>query len=165
MKLENDALAQIVTRILQSPKYRGKGIQPDTVRDLILKDAPNYNSSKELTKSVRRKLHNIVASYLGESDYKALTEKWLNIKEPSPDSLLTRTLCLDILSQHASTKERIPTLEFFYTKSLKSQAHPIAFSTGMRSSPTDSSSCTCRFQPGIMLMTSFNPDKLHQPVF
>lgn len=116
MKLENDALAQIVTRILQSPKYRGKGIQPDTVRDLILKDAPNYNSSKELTKSVRRKLHNIVAPYLGEPDYKALTEKWLNIKGPSPDSPLTRTLCLDILSQHASTKERIPTLESFYAQ-------------------------------------------------
>jgi len=116
MKLDNDQIVQMIDRILTSPKYRDKGIHPDTIRDLITQEAPHSNSSKILLKSVRRKLHNIIAPYLGEPDYEELAACLSGIERPSLDSSQLKTFCLEVLSQHASTAERMPHLESFYNQ-------------------------------------------------
>ncbi len=139
MKLENDQITQMTEKILGTPKYRGKGIPAETISDLIIKEAPNHSSAKLLLKSVKRKLHNIVAPYLGEPNYEKLAEQLNNIKETEPSSPQIHALSLEILSQHASTAERIPNLESFYEQifqitgkpgsvlDLASGLHPVGF--------------------------------------
>jgi 16S rRNA (guanine(1405)-N(7))-methyltransferase len=104
-----------VGKVLSAPKYRNLGIPEDTIRSLyevVLADA-NVKNQKEAEKLVRRKLHNIMATYLGDPDYPEL-EKQLEavFAKDDPDSV--KTLCREQLLIHASTAERIPLLNTFY---------------------------------------------------
>ena len=132
-------LEALIKRILDTKKYRDSGLNPDTILDLILQEAPHQSSSKKLLKSVKRKLHNIVAPYLGESDYEALRETLKQIKNTSPDSPEIKSFCEGVLSEHASTAERLPYMEAFYNQlfqhtgvphtvlDLACGLHPLAF--------------------------------------
>jgi len=116
MKAENINLKEMIDSILASRKYRGLGLNPKTIEDIIRHEAPKHNSWKHLRKSVRRKLHNVVAPYLGELDYDALSKELVHIKDPSPDSATIRTFCRKVLSRHASTAERLPYMSEFYAR-------------------------------------------------
>lgn len=106
--MENDP----VEEILASKKYRSLGIPPETVRDLLEKELPHYRSRKDALKVVRQKLHNIVASYLGEIDFAAAAKQLEQAARAEPAE--TRRVCLELLGSHLSTRERIPHLETFY---------------------------------------------------
>lgn len=104
---------QAVERILNSAKYRGLGIPPETVADLFAQEEGKYTSTRELEKAVRQKLHNVMAVYLGDPDYSkaadALTEAW---HQGGTQAL--KPVCRQLLETHASTRERLPLLETFY---------------------------------------------------
>jgi 16S rRNA (guanine(1405)-N(7))-methyltransferase len=85
---------------------------------------PKQNSQKSVLKSVRRKLHNIVAPYLGEPDYAAYSAKLSKIRDSSLQSNELRSFCLEILSEHASTKERIPFHSQFYSELFQEVGKP-----------------------------------------
>ncbi|MDF1519556.1 MAG: hypothetical protein RQ728_00990 [Brevefilum sp.] len=104
----------LIKRILDMKKYRDSGLNPDTIRDLILQEAPHQTSSKKLLKFVKRKLHNIVAPYLGEPDYEKLRDELKQIINTTPDSPEIKSFCETVLSEHASTAERLPYMEAFY---------------------------------------------------
>jgi 16S rRNA (guanine(1405)-N(7))-methyltransferase len=114
MNLNSDQREALLTRVLHSRKYREAGLNPETVQALIDQEAPRQTTEKALYKEVRRKLHNIVAPYLGEPDYAALTARLDAIEDTSLGSPELRAFCLDVLGEHASTAERIPHLEAFY---------------------------------------------------
>ena len=102
-----------IQNILQSKKYRDLGIPEQTVRDLLQKELQKGRSQKKAIKIVRGKLHNIMAPYLGDPDY----EEGIRLLEEafqggSQESI--RAVCTQLLSSHASTRERIPILENFY---------------------------------------------------
>jgi len=84
MNDQEDLLVELRERILKSRKYRQLGLNPDTVADLIRGELKDNTSEKILRKNVRRKLHNIVAPYLGELDYSALSEQ---LDQMGPTSL------------------------------------------------------------------------------
>jgi 16S rRNA (guanine(1405)-N(7))-methyltransferase len=114
MNLTNDDINTLINRILDSRKYRNAGIHPETIRDLFFHELHQHSSEKSLLKAVRRKLHNIVAPYLGEPDYGLLTDRLHMIKEFTLESKQLRAFCLEVLGKHASTAERIPYLADFY---------------------------------------------------
>lgn len=116
MNADDLNLQKMIGDILDSRKYRGLGLNPGTVEDLIRREAPKHDSQKRLNKSVRRKLHNIVAPYLGEPDYEAFSTELLGISDPSPNSPVLRDLCRKVLSEHASTAERLPYMANFYAR-------------------------------------------------
>lgn len=99
---------EILDQIFLMKKYRDLGLNPDTVLDLIEQEALRQPSLKALNKAVRRKLHNIVAPYLGEPDYTLLNGRLEAISESSLDSPEIQVLSKDVLREHASTAERIP---------------------------------------------------------
>lgn len=99
--------------ILQSKKYRDLGIPEDTLRDLLEKEVSKGRSLKEADKNVRQKLHNIMAPYLGDPDY-AEAEILLEDAFRSGSEQNIQQTCSNILSAHASTRERIPFLAEFY---------------------------------------------------
>jgi len=115
--IENEAeIQRMIESILDSRKYRRLGVNPATIQDLILQEIQNHKPSKHLLKTVRRKLHNIVAPYLGELDYPFLSKQLLDIQNPSPFSPEILTFCRKVLAGHASTAERLPHLREFYTR-------------------------------------------------
>lgn len=104
----------IIAEILNSRKYRGLNLPEDTLRDLLEREMPRHRSGKDADKAVRQKLHNIIAPYLGDPDYPAAHES-LAAAFATHDPNQIETACLDLLSAHASTRERIPHMRSFYS--------------------------------------------------
>ncbi len=106
-------LQALVVEILNSRKYRHLGIPPETVEDLLTQELGRSRGQKEAVKETRKKLHNIVAPYLGDPDF-SQAEKELERAILSQDEREIKATCYNLLSEHASTHERLPILEQFY---------------------------------------------------
>jgi 16S rRNA (guanine(1405)-N(7))-methyltransferase len=110
---EADAL---IASILSSRKYRSLGIPAETLRDLIRQEQERggqVHPPKEIEQAVREKLHNIVATYLGDPDYAAASER-LDAAFAEGDPQQVKLECRALLGTHASTRERLSGLEEFY---------------------------------------------------
>ena len=120
--LSDPDLTNIARSILQSKKYRDLNIPLDTITDLIRQESI-VNNEKAAIKSARKKLHQIIASYLGDPPYEKsineLTAAFQSLDEPT-----IRAACLGILSQHASTRERMMILDTFYSEIFKVSGVP-----------------------------------------
>ena len=86
MKVENQLIQELVGQILNTRKYRHLGLNQATIEDLVRQEALQQGSQKAILKAVRRKLHNIVAPYLGQPDYPALTKELYKIEDFALDS-------------------------------------------------------------------------------
>ncbi|MDO9086621.1 MAG: hypothetical protein Q7U53_10475 [Anaerolineaceae bacterium] len=111
-QISNEVILQYVKEILNSPKYRSIDIPEDLIESLYLQEEPHHKRLQDLHKAVRKKLHNIVAPYLGDPDYKQASIDITNAFNLNQEAV--RTVCTDILNSHASTKERQPFLGKFY---------------------------------------------------
>ncbi|HEY60411.1 MAG TPA: hypothetical protein G4N92_06990 [Anaerolineae bacterium] len=109
----NPDIRNLADEILQSRKYRGLGIPIETVMDLLQQELKRHISQKQVLRVVRRKLHQIMAPYLGDLDY-AQARQQLEGAFQTQDEVKIRLLCRDLLSQHISTHERLPNLSGFY---------------------------------------------------
>jgi 16S rRNA (guanine(1405)-N(7))-methyltransferase len=106
---ELESLAQ---EIRLSNKYKDLDLPLETIRDLILQEMPHYRQIKDVQQVVKKKLHNIVALYLGDPDYPTAQQEIRIAFDTGEDSV--RECCLSLLSMHASTRERLPILANFY---------------------------------------------------
>lgn len=102
-----------IEQILSSRKYRHLGIPAETVRDLLEKEHASGASPKEALKNAKHKLHNLMAPYLGDPDYPA-AQAALQAAFAQPDPQAVRQVCWDLMSAHASTRERLPHLDGLY---------------------------------------------------
>ncbi len=103
----------LVKELLTLKKYRDINLPEITVRDLLSKELPLHRNPKEAIKAVKKKLHNIVAPYLGDPDYTGVGLA-LEGAVHSGDPLAIKNICSSILTTHASTLERLPFLDRFY---------------------------------------------------
>lgn len=102
-------LEEIVSEVLSSPKF--KGICPEVVQRtaeevLRRKEA----SKKDLTKTVKRKLHQIYGAFLSHQTYTKAQHLILSLERGAELKEVSRSL----LSLHTSTAERLPYYEQFY---------------------------------------------------
>lgn len=108
-----EVFAALQAEIAASRKYRRLMLPEETLRDLLAQEFAHYSNRKAVIQSVREKLHNIIAPYLGDPDYPA-AQAMLQAAFASENANAVRQFCLSMLSSHASTRERIPLLEHFY---------------------------------------------------
>ncbi len=109
----DDFVSQLITRVSESRKYRHLGIPRATLNDLVEKAVNAHVDPRLVEKAVRHKLHNLVAPYLGDPDYEAMRQALSEL----PQDLHAPAVmdwCLQLLTSHASTRERIPLNETFY---------------------------------------------------
>ena len=134
-------LDQLIQAVLSSPKY--KTVCPDLVEHLGQQELAKRRSLKEAVKAVKNKLHQIGGAYLAEKMlYAAWLDELQVAQSPHPVAGATplshwergkdegflppaaheigplsnlRPVCARILSHHASTRERLPILDQFYT--------------------------------------------------
>jgi 16S rRNA (guanine(1405)-N(7))-methyltransferase len=108
-----EKLAQLVASVRRSPKYAQ--IAPTLVERIAREELEKRTDFAECTKAVRSRLHQLTGAYLpAKIDY----AQWsILFRDPTQDKL---GLCRRILRLHASTAERLPFLEDFYTTCLAS---------------------------------------------
>src|SRR5436305_2005994 len=110
---EFSQLDQLIEAVLTSSKY--KSICRDFVRSVGSRELAKRHNLKEAVKATKNKLHQVGGAYLdGEVRYSV----WLDeFKQAclSGDREQIRQACTRIMRHHASTRERVPVLEEFYT--------------------------------------------------
>ena len=113
--MSDDPLEPIIQELLSSRKYKGIDLPAVTVRDLLVKELPNYRSQKDAVQVVRKKLHNIVAPYLGDPDYPAAAVMLEAAFQAGSDQAV-KIACARLLAAHASTLERLKIVDEFYAR-------------------------------------------------
>ena len=103
----------IVAGIARSRKYRD--ICEDTIRDLVLGELGPHQPVERAVRLSRKKLHHVVASYLGDPDYREAADT-LQAAFESEAPGAVREACTRIMAAHVSTRERLATLEPFYSR-------------------------------------------------
>ncbi len=103
-------LDHLVDAVLTSSKYRA--IAPNLVRNLGAQELARRRTLKEAIKATKNKLHQIAAVYHeGAIAY----DHWLQQLRAAPDQPALQAACAASMAHHASTRERLPILESFYT--------------------------------------------------
>jgi 16S rRNA (guanine(1405)-N(7))-methyltransferase len=103
-------LDQLIEAVLASSKY--KSVSHDFVRSVGSRELAKGHHLKEAIKATKKKLHQVGGAYLdGEVRYSV----WLDELRFAEDRQRIRETCISIMRHHASTRERVPVLEAFYT--------------------------------------------------
>lgn len=157
MKQHTADPAALAQPILESKKYRSLNLPPETVIDLIQLALDHGLKPDQAVDETRKKLHNIVAPYLGDPDYEKEQAFLEEIGKFSCQEEI-RSFSLRMLESHASTHERIPLLDEFYKT--------IFSVTGMPASILD---LACAMHPfghpwmGLPSSCLYQAFDLHQP--
>jgi 16S rRNA (guanine(1405)-N(7))-methyltransferase len=113
----------LVSEIANSKKYRPIGLSEDTIRDILLSELANYKDPKEAVQAAKKKLHEVVALYLGDPNYERARHD-LETAFASRDRETVLGVCIDILRIHDSTRERLLLLPDFYEQIFKVTGTP-----------------------------------------
>lgn len=101
--------AEIVERVLRSSRYRD--VDPVLLRRLADEELSRARNADDAVKRVKRRLHQAVGAFRGNARSSGIAEAWSgDLSDPA-----FRAACADALHGHASTRERVPYLETFYT--------------------------------------------------
>ncbi len=111
--LSPEQTSSLINQILTQRQYRQLGIPRETVEDLIRREGEAGQNERTVIKNVRRKMHHLVADYLGDVNYEQ-AEKWLEEAYTTPNKGSIKETCTRIMGCHASTRERMAHLEIFY---------------------------------------------------
>ncbi len=116
-----------VETILRTKKYRDLDIPNDTIRDLLAQPEAQKLTQHDLPKWLKRKLHNIVADYLGDPDYLSANYEMDEVFSAGNEKN-QKDFCKKILNTHASTRERMDYVEGFYSGIFKVTGIPHSIS-------------------------------------
>ena len=114
------ALIEIVAALRNSAKYAH--ISAALLQRMAAEEWTKRRSIKEAIKAAKNKLHQIGGAYQGDMRY----AKWLpSLTATSPDHPTDLPILQRILTQHASTRERLPLLDTFYPRIFAQLPTPI----------------------------------------
>lgn len=106
----------LIRAVQANPRYAA--ISPNLIRGLIERYQGSIRQPRELIKAVRNKLHQVGGAYLEKPiDY----AQWKSRLDHLPHDLRhpqVKEFCSQMMSLHASTRERLPILERFYAEPL-----------------------------------------------
>lgn len=114
---------ELVEAVGRKPAYHAMQIPESTLHDLAVKALTRQPSTRLALKTVRRKLHQISAPYLGDPDYTQATRA-IKSAFQNDDSQSIYRCCREILSSHTSTRERLAILEGFYERVFEISGKP-----------------------------------------
>lgn len=100
-----ERIERLADLLAAAPKYRN--LSRETLARVAAWAAIRYRSDKEVLKAAKRKLHQVYAAYLSPKAAARLAQLAAGPREP-------RAACLEAMSFHASTTERLPILEELY---------------------------------------------------
>ena len=107
---------QLLEAIQASAKYRH--IDVEFIRSLGAGELAKRRSLKEAIKATRNKLHQVGAAYQENTPHYARWLEALRAASQTGDPAQVQATCKEIMSHHASTRERLPFLPRFYSEVL-----------------------------------------------
>src|SRR5262245_59671165 len=111
--MNGDQLEALVESVVSSPKY--KNVSRDFVRKVGSQELAKHPRFKDALKSTKNKLHQVGGAYLeSKTPYGAWLEQLRAAYQAGNQAEFCES-CLKILSYHASTQERLPILDQFYS--------------------------------------------------
>jgi len=111
-------LLKLITEVVRSPKYAQ--ISPLVIERVARQELPRHRKMAEAVKATRTKLHQAVGAYLNpNTSYAQLSDNLM-----STDLSEIFSWAKETLSFHASTAERLPHLEGFYSTCLNKLSAP-----------------------------------------
>jgi 16S rRNA (guanine(1405)-N(7))-methyltransferase len=111
MPVEQDVLEQVIAEVCKNNSYAR--IDSTLLQKIAAQELGKRKSIKEAVKETRSKLHQIGTVYLNSSSI-PLPELSAITPEQRRDQEFQKAWCLPYLSQHASTRERLPFLNEYY---------------------------------------------------
>ncbi|MBN2257318.1 MAG: hypothetical protein JW704_05790 [Anaerolineaceae bacterium] len=112
---DEQQVRELMDSVGKKAAYQTMQIPEATLRDLAVKALARQPSRHLALKSMRRKLHQITAPYLGDPDYgQATHEMHALFQEGDPDAI--QKFCRMIMASHVSTRERLLVLDGFYLR-------------------------------------------------
>lgn len=118
---EDSDLEKVVAAVKESRKYGNTS--EETIRQLAAEAIRQHKRPKAAIKAVRKRLHSIMAPYLGDPDYEAMA-KSLDAAFASGDKAAVNEICRATLESHLSTRERLPIMEDFYRQLFQVTGEP-----------------------------------------
>lgn len=115
-------LDAIVAAIKASKKYRHT--HEGTIRRLVEIESQRHRTRKQVERAARKRLHTIVASYLGDPDYAAAQAELEAAFEDARSLESVKAACARILARHATTRERLSILDQFYGEIFRRTGEP-----------------------------------------
>jgi 16S rRNA (guanine(1405)-N(7))-methyltransferase len=116
--VDAERLDELVTAVRSGARYRG--ISEDLVRRVGAQELGKRSNLKEAIKSTRSKLHQVGGAYLEAGpDFDVWQEKLAALPSCPTDPVM-QEFCRQAMTQHASTRERLPILEEFFGQTLAS---------------------------------------------
>ena len=114
--MDERQVSQLVEKVQSNRKYQS--ITPELIQRLAEDALRRGLRGKPAVKDVRNKLHQIGGAYFRRPpDYQEL-QNTLKKLPNAKDSKATRQFCKEAMQAHASTAERLPILEDFFTTCL-----------------------------------------------
>ena len=101
-----------IEKVLTNKKYRSLNLSEETILDLVSRIEGDGMPKKRVEKTVREKLHNIVAPYLEDVDYGLAMQELHEIDTQEHERLYA--FAEKMLRAHTSTNERMEILDDFY---------------------------------------------------
>lgn len=112
----DDTLEALVEAVRSGPDYRN--ISTDLIRWVGRQELPKFRKLKDAVKSTRSRLHQTAAAY---QDARMEYDRWLEELSRLPHEVhhpQVMDYCCRIMDRHASTRERLPILDTFFTTTL-----------------------------------------------
>ncbi|MBX6771691.1 MAG: 16S rRNA methyltransferase [Chloroflexi bacterium] len=109
----SDPLDALVARIRSRPKYRA--ITPAVIRGIGAVELARRRGLQEAVRATRSRLHQIAGVYLDHPIDYARYARELAASAAAGDSEKVRDICRAVMACHASSRERLPILEEFFS--------------------------------------------------
>lgn len=117
---EVEELDRIVEAVMEGARYHT--IDPQFVRRICAQEARKRRGFRDIVKSARGKLHQVGGAYQEKGvDYAGWKNRLVQIGGDLHDPMMEQ-FCRETMHYHASTRERLPSLETFFKETLKSIA-------------------------------------------
>ncbi len=110
----DERLEELVAIVRAKPVYRS--LDEDLVRELGQQELQKRRSFKEAAKQTRSRLHQAAGAYLGAGLNFSQQQEALIAQPGSLQDPALREFCQQSMAAHASTRERLPILQDFYSK-------------------------------------------------
>jgi 16S rRNA (guanine(1405)-N(7))-methyltransferase len=114
MNRENDEVERLVDAVLAGSKYRG--VSRELIASIGTQELGKRRNAREALKATRNKLHQVGGAYLDTREHYSGWLNELKMAELSGQREDLLAVCARIMSSHASTRERLPILDQFYTQ-------------------------------------------------
>jgi 16S rRNA (guanine(1405)-N(7))-methyltransferase len=112
-EIESQQIDRLIEAVLASSKY--KSIDVDFIRRIGMQELSRHRNLKQAIKSTKNKLHQVGGAFQTSTPHYSVWLDELKFAKRSGNEEHFLNTCKWIMEYHASTRERLPILEQFYS--------------------------------------------------